>query len=105
MYEPVCYVLGDDQNVAFFASPEQVLRDFRGSVHQERPPAQVLTARRRLPIGLRQCVGVAGPPADQEGTRSRRSQARAVRLVAGQSGQGRHQTSSLVPPILRDNMG
>ncbi|AQK92062.1 hypothetical protein ZEAMMB73_Zm00001d009543 [Zea mays] len=46
----------------FFVSPEQVLRDFRGFVHQERPAAQVLTAWRRLPIGLRGYVSASASP-------------------------------------------
>jgi len=62
------WALKPNFNLLIFTSPEQVLRDVRGSVHQERPAAQVPAAGRRLPAGLRQRVGVAGPPADQKGT-------------------------------------
>lgn len=75
--------------LALQPASEQVLRDVRGAVHQEGPAAQVPAAGRRIPAGLRQRVGVAGPPADQEGA-----------AAAAGAGPARQDLSSVAPPIL-----
>lgn len=77
-------------NLLFFTSPEQVLRDVRGSVHQERPAAEVPAAGRGLPAGLRQRVGVAGPPADQEGTAAAAAAGPARQDLSSSTSSGLH---------------
>ena len=70
-----------------FISAEQVLRDVRGTVHQEGPAAQVPAAGRRVAAGLRPCGYVSWPAGSSSSARPRwtRGQARLQRIQAVRS--------------------